>query len=321
MNRRFRQLFFLSVAVLSAWLARASASVNSISLDEYRRQLGDLAHRVHSLHEHPEQAASIEASIPDTVAVSTPTGEIKVNYRDLKSDLSMFLKADAHRRETLSSQVENYIRALASQARSYAENADDPAQARSRLESILGRREFRKARSEPGIVEILRAKITNWLLSLFSRFDRASRFDWFQVAIYTVAGAALVMLLTWTARRLRRRAQEEAAREIIPFLPSSRSSSAWLAEARLLAQREDWRSAIHLAYWAGISFLEERGLWRPNRARTPREYLRLLTTRNPLYPSLVSLTRKFEITWYGRREAGPADFQETLGQLERLGCR
>jgi hypothetical protein len=33
------------------------------------------------------------------------------------------------------------------------------------------------------------------------------------------------------------------------------------------------------------------------------------------------LTRKFELVWYGHREAAESDFQETLGQLEKLGCR
>ena len=109
-------------------------------------------------------------------------------------------------------------------------------------------------------------------------------------------------------------------REIIPFAPSARSWRAWLAEARLMAQQQEWRNAIHLAYWAGISFLESGGAWKPNRARTPREYLRLLGTRKPEYPSLAALTRKFELVWYGDRAAGALDFQETLGQLEKLGC-
>ena len=112
-----------------------------------------------------------------------------------------------------------------------------------------------------------------------------------------------------------------AEREIIPFAPSARSWRSWLAEAREAADRQNWRNAIHLAYWAGISFLESGGAWKPNRARTPREYLRLLSSRNPKHPALSALTRKFELVWYGDRAAVETDFQETLGQLERLGCR
>jgi hypothetical protein len=87
-----------------------------------------------------------------------------------------------------------------------------------------------------------------------------------------------------------------------------------------LAQQREWRRAIHLAYWAGISFLEENGAWKPDRARTPREYLRIMGARKPQYPVLAALTKKFEVVWYGHEDAGETDYRETLGQLERLGC-
>ena len=97
-----------------------------------------------------------------------------------------------------------------------------------------------------------------------------------RLLIYLVVGAAVTLLLIWTIRRLRRPQEELPQREIIPFAPSARGWRTWLAEARALAQEQDWRNAIHLAYWAGISYLEEHGAWKPNRARTPREYLRLI---------------------------------------------
>jgi hypothetical protein len=120
---------------------------------------------------------------------------------------------------------------------------------------------------------------------------------------------------------LRRPQEDLPQREIIPFAPSARSWRAWLADARAQAQQEDWRNAIHLAYWAGISYLEEHGAWKPNRARTPREYLRLIGKAASQYPVLAALTRKLEIVWYGYGTAAEADFHEALGQLEKLGCR
>jgi uncharacterized protein DUF4129 len=125
----------------------------------------------------------------------------------------------------------------------------------------------------------------------------------------------------WTIRRLRRPQEDLPEREIIPFAPSARSWRAWLADARTQAQKEDWRNAIHLAYWAGISYLEEHGAWKPNRARTPREYLRLIGKAASQYAVLAALTRKLEIVWYGYGTAAEADFHEALGQLEKLGCR
>lgn len=142
-----------------------------------------------------------------------------------------------------------------------------------------------------------------------------------QILVFSLAAAALGALLIWTVMRLAQPAAEDGPREIIPFAPSAKGWRTWLAEARESEKQQDWHNAIHLAYWAGISYLEEHGAWKPNRARTPREYLRLLGAWTPQHPPLAALTRKFEAVWYGHRPAGPPDFQETLGELERLGCR
>jgi hypothetical protein len=142
-----------------------------------------------------------------------------------------------------------------------------------------------------------------------------------RLIIYLLVGAAATLLLLWTIRRLRRPQEELPEREIIPFAPSARSWRAWLADARTQAQKEDWRNAIHLVYWAGISYLEEHGAWKPNRARTPREYLRLIGKAASQYPVLAALTRKLEVVWYGYGTVAEADFHEALGQLEKLGCR
>jgi hypothetical protein len=92
-------------------------------------------------------------------------------------------------------------------------------------------------------------------------------------------------------------------------------------DARLAADRGNWRDAIHLGYWCGISFLEAQGLWRPDTARTPREYLRLMPSASEHRETLSRLTRTFELVWYGTQEADGNAFFETLAQLEKLGCQ
>jgi hypothetical protein len=148
-----------------------------------------------------------------------------------------------------------------------------------------------------------------------------AHFSLVQALVYVLLAIAVVVVIIWTVRRFRRPEEEIAAREIIPFAPSARSWRAWLVEAREFAAESDWRNAIHMAYWAGISFLEAGGAWKPDRARTPREYLRLISSRDPQFPPLSTLTRKFEVVWYGDHPARQADFEETLQHLERLGCR
>src|SRR5262249_37979812 len=190
-----------------------------------------------------------------------------------------------------------------------------------KLNEILARREFRKVKG-PDVKDALLARIFRWLSRILRSFVRAgANFDLVRLFIYLLVAAAAILLLTWTVRRLGRAQEDLPQREIIPFSPSARSWRAWLADARARAQEQDWRNAIHLAYWAGISYLEEHGAWKPNRARTPREYLRLIGNRAAPYPALAALTRKLELVWYGFGSAAASDFDEILGQLEKLGCR
>ena len=320
MKRGMAQLAVMFAAIFLL-APPAAADAAGLSLAEYRQQLRELTANVDSLQEHPEQAAKTEAAIPDNVAVSTGQGQITVSYRDLKSNLASFSRADPQKRSKMLPQIQNYLHALSAEAEAF-DQGTEPAAARQKLAEILARREFHNVHGS-SLGDILLTKIFAWLSRLLTRLSisGSSRFDLFQILVYFLIATALILLLIWTLRRLRRPPEEPAAREIIPFAPPARSWRAWLAEARSLAQQQDWRNAIHLAYWAGISLLEERGTWKPNRARTPREYLRLVGPRTPHYPPLAALTRKFEVVWYGHRDAAESDFQETLGQLEKLGCR
>jgi hypothetical protein len=83
----------------------------------------------------------------------------------------------------------------------------------------------------------------------------------------------------------------------------------WLEDARNAATAGKWREAIHFLYWASISRLEAKRLWPADRARTPREYLALMSADDPRRPGLASLTGDFERVWYGGRAAGEGDYQ------------
>ena len=140
---------------------------------------------------------------------------------------------------------------------------------------------------------------------------------YFVYALIGIAGLALLYLV------YRSIFSEQEFEEVVPRdLPiSAKEWTIWLSEARTAAARGDWRDAIHLAYWAGISFLEREGFWKPDRARTPREYLRLMSAQSEQRETLSVLTRIFELTWYAKRGASEQTFSQTLEQLEKLGCR
>ena len=313
----------ITVAVLLLILLCSipKARAESLSVAAYQQQLQGIVTAIESLDSHPENAGTVVASIPDQVSVTTSSGEIKVSYKVLKDSLAAFTAGDESKRPALLRQAQQYARAMRSAAEGYDKRSSDSESVHRQLEEILSHREFKH--KGPSAKDALLARIYYWIARFLSKlvFKGQTSFDLMRLIIYLLVGAAATLLLLWTIRRLRRPQEDLPQREIIPFSPSARSWRTWLADARTQAQKEDWRNAIHLAYWAGISYLEEHGAWKPNRARTPREYLRLIGKAAGQYPVLAALTRKLEVVWYGYGTAAEADFHEALGQLEKLGCR
>lgn len=320
MKRRHIADTAMLLALALLWAPQATAE--SLSLSEYRQQVKDIANKVDALESHPETTGELVTSIPNQVSVTTHAGEITVNNKPLKDSLTTLAGAEEQKRPGILREIRTYTQATRNAAEEFDSNSNDLASERGRLNQILARHEFNKVKG-PNAKDALTARIYRWISKLLSKlnFRGGSNFDLMRLVIYLFAGAAVTLLLIWTFRRLRQPQEEFLPREIVPFSPSARGWRTWLADARSRAQQQDWRNAIHLAYWAGISYLEENGAWRPNRARTPREYLRLIGMRAANYPVLAALTRKLETVWYGYGQASEADYQEALGQLEKLGCR
>lgn len=308
--------------LLSIALAQPLAGENmpAVSLSEYRDRLSQFAGKAGLLSDHPEQAAQLLTEIPDQLNVNTGTRAITVNFRDLKNDLTSLSSADDSKKPERLLQIRDYLGDLQLAAANLG--TIEPNGEQQKLNEILARREFHKVKG-PGVREAFLAKIYRWLARWLGRFHvgTGATSNLLQGLVYTLVGLAVLLMLIWTVRSLRRKEPDLLPREIMPFAPSAKSWRTWLAEARRSAEMQDWRNAIHLAYWAGISALESGGAWKPDRARTPREYLRMVGTRNPHHRPLSALTGKFEVVWYGERVAAEADFQETLAQLEQLGCR
>jgi len=199
----------------------------------------------------------------------------------------------------------------------------DPARrsaARVAAQHILQRREFRGVHM-PGLEETIKDRITQALFhvaeKLFGSAPRMARA--FTILGWGVIFAAFVALMFWLWRALRSAENTSLA---LQAPPGERNPAlpwhVWLERARTAAASGAFRDAVHLAYWAGIAALEQRGEWKPDRARTPREYLRV--TSQPNREALNLLTRDFERIWYAQQDATAADFENCIRQLERLGC-
>jgi len=218
---------------------------------------------------------------------------------------------------------------LANQAKGYAgPRFGGDLSARASLERILSRREFGSL-AGPSAWALFRQRVNRWLGDLLLRFFR-------QVGRYPMGAKALfwliiVAVVVWLAVVLFRYWTRRAALEELQAPDSvayARSWQEWIQAARAAAARGDFREAVHSAYWAGIGYLEDREVVRKDRTRTPREYMRLVSSATQLAPSgrktreaLSALTVVLEHVWYGGRQASSQDFANALQSVEALGCQ
>ncbi len=181
--------------------------------------------------------------------------------------------------------------------------------AHARLAAILARGEFVHVH-DPSLWSLFWNAVLGWLWRSFGRVAGLSgRSEWVGRVFWgTVVAAGVAALLWWLQRQWRR--GEIAAREPAPA--AERTARVWeggAVQASALAEQGDWRGAIHALYWAAVARFEAQGRWRGDRARTPREYLRLLPADNAAAREFALLTGSLERFWYGHRPAREADFQ------------
>ena len=189
----------------------------------------------------------------------------------------------------------------------------DFAGARRDANAILAGSEFNTS-TEPSLRDRIIAFLYRWLDRLLSHVVAfGSRSPWVGPLIEWALGAlAGALLLVWAfriARRQRGRMRFEADRRIEQ---TEERVMNWMREAEQHAAAGRFRDAVHCLYWASIVSLEGRRLWQPDRARTPREYLRLLDPAARMTVLLRRQTFSFETIWYGLRPAARLDYDSAL---------
>ena len=292
-------------------------------------ELRNLKSRLDSKHISAEQIAAVRTSLPDSWEVESPEGHYSIPSRPLISILRSAESDRAARAENLDA-ARNWLSDLSQQIANYSaqQQAQDSA-ARGTAQHILARREFGGI-GAPNPRDLLRRKINElirrlfiWLFGGLGRHPIATEtFFWLIVA--AVVGWLAMMLFRFWARSAKLESIEK-----ISTVAFRRPWQEWIRAAREAAARGDFREAVHSTYWAGVSRLEILGALAPDPSRTPRESLRLLgdPAANVIHAttqqreSLAALTTCLERVWYGRRAAGPTDFQDCLRQAEDLGCR
>ena len=310
----------LRIATILLWFgsmfALAAASDAPLTLAQY---LGAL-----------EQLRQSVTSAPDSAATSAIAQNLPPEWR-VQADGRVFTIAADSLRQALNEYAEKRtpanLAAITSQldllvqdarALQGAKIAATPE--RDKLAEILARREFHNVTGENWYDRWKRAA-QRWLAQLLGRILLSSAFPVVsRIVIWGLLALAVAVAAFWVVRNYR---QSNIYTKFSgsPDAVSAKPWRDWQAEAQLAAQEGRWRDAVHLSYWAGISFLEGRGLWRPDRARTPREYLRLLPTGDAHRDPLQKLTRSFEQVWYGSDLATAETFAGASALLEQMGCR
>jgi hypothetical protein len=312
--------FRLSLTALILWLSALPGfpkeANETLSVSEYVAELERLSAAVESSQRNPQSIKDIRRRLPSQWTVESEGRRYRINCEWLGKSIEEIKtqKSDAAFRGFLVRLAE-----LKAGAQALQQLPPDVSSSRKALAGILARREFNRVHGPTGW-DALREKIAAFILRLFQGISENSVFPTVSEMLVWILVAAATVALVFSIVRIARRSARLESIHIESSFVAAKSWAAWLEEARAAAEKGSWRDAVHLAYWAGISFLESSGAWRPDKARTPREYLRLVGSSVEYQSSLSALTRQFETIWYGGAAAGPDSFSEALNHLGGLGC-
>ncbi len=310
--------YILGCFLFASAFVRADAQPgNTLTSAEYRDQLDGLLAVTSQLDSNEGDIPAQLKKLPYAWRVNIDQHEFQISTDGLRNDVRRYEK---EKNEANATAIRARIESLKRELSGFEKPIADYSNSRTQLNSILARPEFRDIHG-PTWFDRLKRWMLERLFRLLAKLFRSSAIPTVgKYFIYGLVGLAGLGLLYIVYRSILR--DQEFERVIPKDLPvSAKEWTIWLAEARSAAAKGDWRDAVHLAYWAGISFLERQGLWKPDRARTPREYLRLISPRAEQRETLTALTQIFELTWYAKRPVGASTFSKTLEELEKLGCR
>jgi len=311
---------YLKIAAIIFWLSifpGFSRDNKNISPSDYIAELDRLTAAVESCPQNLPAVKETIVKLPPQWNIQAGNRSYAVSSEWLKASL---FELKGKKSEEICRSIQDRIAVLKTDAQALQQPAPDFSSSRKELARILSQREFHNIHG-PTEWDRLKQKLAAFIIRMLEGILSSSAFSNIsEKIIWVLAGAAGIVLAFWIFNTLKQNVRLETIALSGSAPVSARPWTIWMADAQAAATRECWRDAVHLAYWAGISFLESNGLWQPDRARTPREYLKLLSSSNEYWNSLPALTRKFEAIWYGYAEAGPESFSESLKYLESMGC-
>ncbi len=296
--------------------AQANQPQTELDVASYESELSRITEAI----KHPEGIPQLRKSLPRNWRVRMGDKTVEVSTAWLAADLKM-IEEDPAKPSSLSQEVNARLVAIRKAAEGL-EQGTPPVNldvAHTQLDKILSGREFGSAQG-PSQLDILKARIARWISDLLYKILRRLHLGAKagNALAWIIVGIAFLALGYWVWKTLSSSTRKRDIAEVAAA--ASNDPREWARDAVAAADRRDYREAVHCAYWAAVVHLETLGVLKRDRARTPRESLRLLDPHPTEQNLLREFTRRFELIWYGYRPASASDWSEARSHLEKMGC-
>jgi len=314
-------LFFLAGSpLLRARNAPPENETTKLDLKAYEAELEQDSSLIERIKNQPPEISRFRKSLPRDWTVDTGGTEFRVPTEWLDSAL-----ADLQTNPKKASSVVRDIQFRLGEMRRSATELEKPpgeapmSLARAHLEKVFQRREF-EGLDGPSALQLWEARVARWidrqLVRLFQALHISAKTG--NLLAWSAILLAFLAIVYWVFRKLSRHARMNEMPSFGPSAPTD--ARVWVRDALAAAERDEYREAVHCAYWAAIARLEDLKLLGRDRSRTPRESLRLLDSYPNEQGTLRDLTGRFELIWYGDRPASSSDWSGAKAQLEKFGC-
>jgi Domain of unknown function (DUF4129) len=300
--------------------AESASAGAPLDLESYVSKLNRLRQGIAKSDHDPSELCRLRESLPPRCLVEIEQERYEIPTDWLATALDTIEK-EPGQHKFLRHQFEQHLEAMREAASELDRGAANPPVARARVEldRILESREFRGMRG-PSWLDLMRQRISGWIANQISKILSRLHFGGKggDVLTWSLIALSFLALLLWVRSSLAR-ISRGASLVLSPAAAASDLHN-WAREALAAAGRGDYREAVHCAYWAGIARMEDLGMLPRDRARTPRESLRLLPADHAYRGAMNTLTECLERVWYGFRPATASDWSDVITQLERMGC-
>jgi hypothetical protein len=312
----------LAPAAVAGQAASAEPSA-PLDLQSYTSELSRWSTAASRLRKHPEEAGALRKQLPNHWSVAVQEQRFLVSTEWLGAELDG-LAANPQLAANTSQEISDRLESMLRDSQALAQTSEpDFGSARSKLEDILKRREFRSARATNPL-QTLWDRFIDWVWRIIDRLFShiAGHPAVTRVLLWAVVVALALAFLVWLIYSLAHISLADLPFQRLP-IPGEGAAAAgswreWMQRARAAAARGEYRDAIRTIYGAAVRRIEEAGTWRLDPSRTHREYVRLLSPDSLQRPALVAITTCFERVWYGHARASVVDYEAVLAELESL---